>query len=126
MRASVKYCRELGRFWTASWSSTICFLVLAVSTRGVSPVTVIVSSTAPTFMSALTVAVNVPVSSTPSRLTVLKPVSANVTVYAPGLKSWIRNCPVPSVTAVRVFSMSTGLEASTVTPGSTAPEASFT
>ncbi len=77
-------------------------------------------------MSALTVAVNDPVSSTPSRLTVLKPVSENVTVYAPGRKSSIRNCPVPSVTAVRVFSMSTGLAASTVTPGSTAPEASFT
>ena len=34
--------------------------------------------------------------------------------------------PVPSVTAVRTFSMSAGLEASTVTPGSTAPEESRT
>src|SRR5438552_1422200 len=38
----------------------------------------------------------------------------------------IRYCPAPSVTADRVFSMSAGLDASTVTPGSTAPEASFT
>ena len=40
-----------------------------MSTIGVSPVTVIVSSSAPTFMSALIVAVNEPVSSMPSRLT---------------------------------------------------------
>src|SRR4249919_3270172 len=34
--------------------------------------------------------------------------------------------PSPSVTAVRAFSISTGLAASTVTPGRTAPEVSFT
>jgi hypothetical protein len=34
-------------------------------------------------------------------------------------------CPVPLVTTVRVFSMSAGLDASTVTPGRTAPEASL-
>src|SRR5688572_22664638 len=38
----------------------------------------------------------------------------------------MRYCPVPSVTAVRVRSMSAGLDASTVTPGNTAPEASLT
>src|SRR6266849_3471771 len=38
----------------------------------------------------------------------------------------MRYCPVPSVTADRVFSMSAGLAASTVTPGSTAPDASRT
>jgi hypothetical protein len=32
---------------------------------------------------------------------------------------------LPSETAVRTFSMSAGLEASTVTPGSTAPEVSL-
>ena len=37
----------------------------------------------------------------------------------------MRYWPVPSVTAERVFSMRTGLAASTVTPGSTAPEASL-
>src|SRR6185436_7998164 len=38
----------------------------------------------------------------------------------------IRYCPEPSVVAVRTFSMSAGLAASTVTPGRTAPEASLT
>src|SRR4029078_6383992 len=37
----------------------------------------------------------------------------------------MRNRPRSSVTAVRTFSMSAGLEASTVTPGSTAPDASL-
>ena len=38
----------------------------------------------------------------------------------------MRYWPVPSVTAVRTFSISTSLDASTVTPGSTAPEVSLT
>ena len=38
----------------------------------------------------------------------------------------MRNWPLESVVTERVFSVSAGLEASTVTPGSTAPEASFT
>src|ERR1044071_5776392 len=38
----------------------------------------------------------------------------------------MRNWPLPSVVAVRTFSINTGLAASTVTPGSTAPEVSFT
>src|SRR5262245_4024103 len=37
----------------------------------------------------------------------------------------MRYCPVPSVTAVRTFSIRAGLVASTVTPGSTAPEESL-
>jgi len=37
----------------------------------------------------------------------------------------MRNRPRSSVTVVRTFSMSTGLEASTVTPGSVAPDASL-
>src|SRR5881397_2143797 len=35
-------------------------------------------------------------------------------------------CPEPSVTTVRTFSISAGLAASTVTPGSTAPVVSLT
>ena len=85
-----------------------------------------VSCTVPTFNSALMVAVNDPVNSTPSRLTMLKPVSVKVMVYEPGRRSTIWYWPAPSVTAERTFSISTGLAASTVTPGSTAPEASFT
>src|SRR5437867_7713783 len=38
----------------------------------------------------------------------------------------MRYWPVPSLTAVRTFSIRTGLDASTVTPGSTAPELSLT
>src|SRR6185503_10694814 len=38
----------------------------------------------------------------------------------------MRYWPVSSVTTDRTFSMSAGLDASTVTPGSTAPEASLT
>src|SRR5712691_3152952 len=38
----------------------------------------------------------------------------------------MRYWPLPSVDAERTFSMRTGLAASTVTPGSTAPEVSFT
>jgi hypothetical protein len=101
-----------------------CTRTLCTSTIGVSPVTVMVSSSAPTLRSAFTVATNVPVSSMPSRRTVLKPGSVKVTVYVPGLRSTIRYCPVSSLTTVRTFSIRTGLEASTVTPGNTPPDVS--
>src|SRR5262245_406699 len=90
------------------------------------PATVIVSSMLPTFSSAFTVAVNAPVSRMPSRRTVAKPVSENVTTYEPGLKSTSLYSPSPSVTTVRTFSMSAGLDASTVTPGRTSPDVSLT
>ena len=77
-------------------------------------------------MPAEAVATKDPVSSRPSRLTVEKPASVNVTVYAPGLRFSMRYWPVPSVTVVRTFSSSAGLAASTVTPGSTPPDASRT
>ena len=96
------------------------------STTGDSPVTVIVSSRPPTRISTGMVSVCEPVSSMPSRLTVLKPGSVNVSAYVPGRRSTMRYWPVPSVTAVRTFSMSAGLAASTVTPGSTPPDASRT
>ena len=54
-------------------------MVLWTSTTGVSPVTVIVSSSAPTSRLALTVVTNQSGSSKPSRLNMLKPVSVNVT-----------------------------------------------
>ena len=50
-----------------------------MSTIGLSPVTVIVSSTLPTFISASTVEVKFTDTSRASRLTVLKPGSENVT-----------------------------------------------
>ena len=64
----------------SSASITRCCFVLCTSTIGVSPVTVIVSSTAPTRRSAFTVATKLPVSTIPSRLTALNPGSVNVTV----------------------------------------------
>src|SRR5947208_7017669 len=62
----------------------------------------------------------------PSRLKDEKPVSVNVTMYVPGMSSMMRYSPRSSVTALRTFSMRTGLDASTVTPGSTAPDVSVT
>ena len=55
-------------------------VVFCVSTMGDSPVTVTVSSSAPTLMSALTFAVKPDVSSMPSRLTVANPASVKVTL----------------------------------------------
>jgi hypothetical protein len=55
-----------------------CTFALCTSTIGVSPVTVIVSSIAPTRISVLTDATNVPDSSMPSRTTVVNPGSENV------------------------------------------------
>src|SRR4029453_6860675 len=102
--------------WVVRWMSTI----------GLSPVTVIVSSRAPTRKSASTVATNVPVNSIPSRRTTENPLNVNVTIYVPGRRSTMRYWPLPSVTTERTFSIKTGLEASTVTPGNTAPEGSLT
>src|SRR6476646_6744737 len=42
------------------------------------------------------------------------------------MSSMMRYSPRSSVTALRTFSMRTGLDASTVTPGSTAPDVSVT
>src|SRR6478735_5674841 len=97
-----------------------------MSTTGVSPVTVTDSSTAPTRKSAFTVAVNDPASSMPSRLSALNPGSANVTLYVPGRRSTTLYWPLPSVTTDRTLSINAGLAASTVTPGRTAPDGSFT
>ena len=57
-----------------------CCWVFWVSTNETCSVTVTVSSSAPTFNSAFTVAVNPVVNSMPSRLSALKPGKAKVTV----------------------------------------------
>src|SRR5215470_6220026 len=119
------YCLDVGIEDTVSPLITSWVRALVTSTVGASPETVIVSATWPIFISALIVAMKLPVNSTPSRLTTLNPVSVNVTVYAPGLRLSMEYWPRPSVTTVRVFSMSAGLDASTTTPGRTAPEASL-
>jgi hypothetical protein len=77
-------------------------------------------------MSTLTGAVNCASSRIPSRTTVANPVRVNVTLYVPGRRSTIRYWPDSFVMAVRAFSMSAGLLASTVTPGNTAPLVSLT
>ena len=65
----------------SSASRVICFrvVVFCTSTTGLCPETVTVSSSAPMRISALTVAVKLAASSTPSRLNVLKEGSENVT-----------------------------------------------
>ena len=78
--AAVNCVRPVGMPVSTSSPMTRCLVALCTSTIGDSPVTVMVSSTAPTRSSAFTVAANDPASSMPSRLTVLKPVSVNVTV----------------------------------------------
>jgi site-specific recombinase XerD len=74
---------------TMSRVITRCWTTFCTSTVGAAPVTVTVSASAPTRRSAFTVAVNDAVNSIPSRLTVLKPDSVNVTVYTPGRRSMI-------------------------------------
>ena len=59
---------------------TTRWVMFDVSTIGDSPVTVSVSSRAPTFKSALIVAVKSDVNSIPSRITVVNPGSSNLTV----------------------------------------------
>jgi hypothetical protein len=74
----LKYCLALG-ITAIVESSMVCWtLAPCTSTIGLSPVTVTVSSRAPRLNCAFTVAVKLPVSLMPSRLTVLKPVSVNV------------------------------------------------
>ena len=71
------YARAAGIAAMRSLLMVVCRRTLCVSTTGVSPVTVIVSVTAPTRISVLTTAVKVRVSSIPSRLKVLNPVRLN-------------------------------------------------
>ena len=59
---------------------TVRAVMLCTSTRGDSAATVTVSSIAPILISPLMVAVKSDVSSTPSRLIVLKPGKLNVTL----------------------------------------------
>ena len=120
------WLRPVGSASRISRSSTSCCTTLRMSTSGDSPVTVIDSSTPPTRSSAFTVAIMAPESEMPSRTTVEKPGMVKVTVYSPGRRSMMVNRPWPSVTTVRACSMSAGLDASTVTPGSTPPVVSVT
>ena len=77
---TLAYPFAVGSAWTKSVSSVRTRFALCTSTTGVSPVTVTVSVRLPTFMSAFTGVVLPDVSSRPSRFTVAKPVSVNVSV----------------------------------------------
>src|SRR4051812_6013508 len=116
----------VGTASSTSRDSTCVFWLLCTSTTGEEPDTVTDSSSAPTLRSAFTVAVKFDGSSSPSRLKVLNPWSEKVITYTPGRRSTTWYLPSPSVDTVFVFSISTSLATSTVTPGSTAPDASFT
>ena len=70
----------VGNASSVARDSVVCCRTFCRSTTGVSPETVIVSASSPTFKSALTVAVNPAVSSSPSRFNVLKPGKVKVTV----------------------------------------------
>ena len=72
--------RDVGRASIRSLLMTALRVELCTSTVGVSPVTVTVSCSVPTRISAFTVVVAVPASSTPSRLTTEKLCSVKVTV----------------------------------------------
>ena len=80
MKAATWGVRPVGIASSNSWLMTRCRFALWMSTIGDSPVTVTVSSTAPTRITALTVAANDPLSSIPSRRTELKPGRLKVTV----------------------------------------------
>src|SRR5437667_54140 len=97
-----------------------------MSTIGDAPVTVTVSLSAPTRISAFNGTVTFDATRIPSRLTLANPSSVNVTTYWPGRSSTMLYRPSALVTTVRDFSMSSGLDASTATPGSTAPLVSVT
>jgi hypothetical protein len=79
--------RDPGRISICSFVSTACVIVFLTSTTGEAPETVTVSCRLPTRRSAFTCASNVPLSTIPSRLMLLNPVSENVTVYVPGRRS---------------------------------------
>ena len=67
----LEYCRPDGMSVIVSPREVACSVrELATSTIGGSPLTVIASVMPPTFMSWLTVAINVPARTIPSRLTV--------------------------------------------------------
>src|SRR5262245_56613656 len=118
--------RPVGIASIASRFSTCAWAAVVTSTTGEVAETVIDSSSEPTFISALMEVVKLAGRSTFSRLIDAKPVKLNVTTYWPGRKSTILYWPLPSVVTDRVFSIRTSLDASTVTPGSTAPDVSLT
>ena len=77
--AKLTKLRSVGSTSITSRDAVAILATFCVSTIGVAPLTVTVSSSPPTFMSALTLAVNEAVSTTSSRRTVAKPGSEKLT-----------------------------------------------
>lgn len=117
LRISANGSREVGILVSSSVVKLVAVPVTLVSTNGLSPVTVMVSATAARRSCTGMSASRPTATTTPSRLTLAKPVSSTVTEYEPG--GWFknRNRPEVSVTAVCVRSDPCRV---TVTPGSTA------
>ena len=80
MMPSVDQFFEVGMLWITSSDTTCRRITFWVSTTGLSPVTVIVSSRLPTRSSALTLAVKAADSSMPSRRTGVNPTRVKITV----------------------------------------------
>jgi hypothetical protein len=119
MDAKAMNVRSVGSVSIARRDVTAFSDTLLVSS---SPISVSIPAVVPGRMAAFTVAVKELVTSTPSTMTVLNSGTVNVTTYVPDCNPTIRYAPSGSVTTVRVLSMSAGLEASTLTPGSLSPE----
>src|SRR5262245_66495356 len=118
--------RPVGISSIASRLSTDICDAFCTSTTGDDADTVTDSSTVPTRISTLMTDVKSAGNSTCSRLSVWNPGKVNVTTYTPGRRSMILYWPDPSVVTERDFSISTSLDASAVTPGSTEPDVSLT
>ena len=78
--SAAKFMPVFGSDWITGMVMTFCWFTFCVSTIGAWPDTVMLSSTPPTWSSALTAAVNPAESSMPSRFSTLKPVRVKVTV----------------------------------------------
>src|SRR5476649_565550 len=117
--------RALGSDSSCLASKMVAVLVDDTSTTGEAPLTVTVSCSDATFSSTLTVAVKPTLMLIPSRITVPKPPSSYCTAYIPGGSAGRRYTPSSLLIVVRT-PCSAGLDAVTVTPGSTPPLASAT
>ena len=78
--STVQKSRALGSDASFSWLKLVAVVVEVTSTTGEAPVTVTVSWRLATFSSVLMVAVNPRPTRTPSRTTVPKPASSNVSL----------------------------------------------
>src|SRR6185295_14188063 len=120
-----KIVREVGTEVSISRSRRAPTLVFSTSTVGDEPLTVTVSCSDASFISASTVIVWRTGTTMPSRIIGAKPASSNLSVYVPELTAGKRYKPLALVVAVGL-PMTAGPDSVTVTPGSTPPWSSVT